>query len=96
MKPISITCIICGTFAFMFPMVYQLAHSALVAYALANTHFSTITLEPLDTFSRIGSLLFGLCLTGIGISSGVFNRSVATLDAERKSGVLPLVQPSNA
>ena len=83
----SITCVIGGTLAFMFPMLHQLAINALVAYALANTHFSYIALEPLGV---------GVCLTAIGITSGIFNRPAAASSTEHKDRVLPLAQPSNA
>ena len=96
MKPIPITCVVCGTFAFMFPMLYQLATNMLVAYALANTHFSTITLEPLEVIYRLGSVCFGLSLTTVGIFSGIFNRPAAMSGDEHKDNALPLAQPGNA
>ena len=80
----------------MFPMFYQLVSNSLVAYALAHTSFSTITLEPLGLIYRVGSLLFGLALTAIGIASGIFNRPASAAETDQKVGSISLAQPGNA
>ncbi|MBV9126642.1 MAG: hypothetical protein JO117_01010 [Verrucomicrobia bacterium] len=98
MKAISITCIICGTFIFVAPMLYQFGSFALVAYALANTHLSpmNIAAPALEEGYRIGSFCFGLALVSVGIVFALLGRRVIATSVSRKDVVAPLAQPSNA
>jgi len=73
MKPISRTCIICGTLAFLAPMLFQGFCGAFVAYALANSRLSpmSISAPSLPPIYYLASVIFGAVLTLVGILAAV-------------------------
>jgi hypothetical protein len=95
MKQISITCIICGTFIFSSPLLFQLGCGVLIAYTLANTRLPSASLgfSGIGDVNGIACLVFGACLIIVGVVLGFRSRGVSDPQSAEKGTLPPFTRP---